>query len=191
MIDESDAVLVIQARRGERAAFDALVRRHWASVRQAARSFGIPETDVDDIVQDSFIAAWKALDDYDPTRPFRGWLFGIALNKMRDLLRFRKVRQFLFGASDISDDEAAGVPFDGPGPDKLAADRQELKRVTQTLDRLDRPLRDVLVLTGLVGMSQSEAAEALGVSLKTVEGRVIRARKRLKAILQQGHAIQK
>lgn len=189
MIDEADESLVIRARRGESAAFDALVRRHWAAVRQAARSFGIPETDVDDIVQDSFIAAWKALDDYDTDRPFRGWLFGIALNKMRDLLRFRKVRQFLFGASDITEDEASGVPFEGPGPDKLAADREELKRVTKTLDQLERSLREVLVLTGLVGMSQSEAAEALGVSLKTVEGRVNRARKRLKDILQQERAI--
>lgn len=189
MIDETDEALVLRARRGDRTAFDALVRRHWTSVRQAARSFGIPETDVDDIVQDAFIAAWKALDDFDASRPFRGWLFGIALNKMRDLLRFRKVRQFFFGASDITDEESGSVSFEGPGPDKLAADRQELKRVTQTLDRLDRPLREVLVLTGLVGMSQLEAAEALGVSLKTVEGRVIRARKHLKEILQQARAI--
>jgi RNA polymerase sigma-70 factor (ECF subfamily) len=62
-----------------------LVDRYGVSVAQAARSFGIPETDIDDVVQETFVAVWKALGDYDENRPFRAWLFGIAMNKMRDL----------------------------------------------------------------------------------------------------------
>ncbi|MFY9509865.1 MAG: RNA polymerase sigma factor [Rubrivivax sp.] len=182
---DADEALVLRARRGERAAYDVLVRRHWAALVQTARSFGVPETDVDDVVQDALVAAWRALDDFDPARPFRGWLFAIAMNKMRDLLRFRKVRNFLFGALDIFDEGTAEVPDERAGPDRLAADRQALKQVTATLDRLSPPLREALVLTAIVGMSQPEAAQALGVSLKTVEGRVMRARRELAEILQK------
>lgn len=185
MNNETDETLALRARQGEHAAFDALVRRHWGALVQAARSFGVPATDVEDVVQEAFVSAWKALEDFDPARPFRAWLFGIALNKMRDLLRFRKVRSFLFGASDVFDEEAGGISDEGPGPEKQASDRQALRRVSKTLSQLDHSLREALVLTAIVGMSQPEAADSLGVSLKTIEGRVIRARKRLAEILQQ------
>lgn len=55
----------------QRAFKEMLVDRYGVAVAQAARSFGIPETDVDDVVQETFIAAWKALGDYDENRLFR------------------------------------------------------------------------------------------------------------------------
>jgi RNA polymerase sigma-70 factor (ECF subfamily) len=94
---EADPVLALRAAQGDRRAYSALVARHGGSLAQAARAFGMPETDVDDVVQESFIAAWRNLAQYDPARPFRGWLFRIALNKMRDLRRRHRVRAFLFG----------------------------------------------------------------------------------------------
>ncbi|MCF1442043.1 RNA polymerase sigma factor [Ralstonia nicotianae] len=183
---EADSALARRAVRGDHPAFGVLVRRHSAALAQAARSFGIPETDIDDVVQDTFVAAWRALGDYDDTRSFRAWLFQIGLNKMRDLYRFRKVRHFLFGAEDLEHAEstdAPGLTDPDPGPERHAAARRDLARVVAVLDKLDRGSREAIVLTAIVGMSQPEAAAALGMSLKAIEGRISRARAKLASLL--------
>ncbi|CAH0447043.1 RNA polymerase sigma factor CnrH [Ralstonia syzygii subsp. syzygii] len=183
---EADNTLARQATGGDHGAFGVLVRRHGAALAQAARSFGIPATDIDDVVQDTFVAAWRALGDYDDTRPFRAWLFQIGLNKMRDLYRFRKVRHFLFGADDLEHAESAhspGLTDPRPGPERHIAARRELARVVAVLDKLDRGSREAIVLTAIVGMSQPEAAAALGMSLKAIEGRISRARAKLASVL--------
>lgn len=182
--EDADRILAAQAASGNQRAFGQLVARHGVALAQAARSFGIPETDVDDVVQDTFVAAWHALDDFDPDRPFRAWLFRIGLNKMRDLYRFRRVRQFLFGDESLGDLElAGGVANDEPGPEQQVAARLELARVASTLGKLDTGSREVIVLTAIVGMSQPEAAAVLGLSVKAVEGRIGRARAKLSALL--------
>jgi len=182
--EDADRILAAQAASGNQRAFGQLVARHGVALAQAARSFGIPETDVDDVVQDTFVAAWHALDDFDPDMPFRAWLFRIGLNKMRDLYRFRRVRQFLFGAESLGDLElAGGVANDEPGPEQQVAARLELARVASTLGKLDTGSREVIVLTAIVGMSQPEAAAVLGLSVKAVEGRIGRARAKLSALL--------
>jgi len=184
-LDDADRLLARQAADGNQRAFGQLVERHGIALAQAARSFGVPETDIDDVVQDTFVAAWHALDDFDPDRPFRAWLFRIGLNKMRDLYRFRRVRQFLFGAEDLGEMElAGGVANEEPGPEQRVAARRDLARVIRTLDKLDRSSREAIVLTAIVGMSQPEAAAVLGMSAKAVEGRIARARAKLAAVLE-------
>ncbi|HEY9131766.1 MAG TPA: sigma-70 family RNA polymerase sigma factor [Dyella sp.] len=180
-----DAALARLAIQGDTRAFGELVRRHEAGLAQAARSFGIPETDVDDVVQETCLTAWRHLADYDPTRPFRAWLFRIALNKMRDLYRFRKVRDFLFGAFGLDKAEAASLRDRAPSPEQRAETLAELAEVRVVLQRLDRDMREALVLTAIVGLSQAEAAEALQTTPKGVEGRVTRARAKLAALLKE------
>ena len=186
-LESDDSTLAREASRGNQNAYAQLVRRHRAALNQAARSFGIPETDIDDVVQESLIAAWHHLADYDPSRPFRAWLFRIALNKMRDLQRFRKVRHFLFAAIGFDRTESTALVDASPSPEQHSAARAELDRVVVTLGRLDSHLREALVLTALVGMSQTEAADTLGTTVKTIEGRVTRARAQLSGFLNEGN----
>jgi RNA polymerase sigma factor CnrH len=176
---ETDNDLATRAASGDRRAYGVLVKRHAASLAQAARGFGLPETDIDDVVQEAFVAAWRHLGDYDATRSFRGWLFRIALNKMRDLHRFRRVRRFLFGAVSLDSAESLSLPDDEPDAERQAIACADLRAVQKVLDGLDRDLREAIVLTAVVGLSQPEAAAALGASVKSVEGRVARARRRL------------
>ncbi len=187
-VHESDSALAVRSARGDHRAFATLVRRHSAAVAQAARSFGIPGTDIDDVVQDSFVAAWRALGAYDDSRSFRAWLFSVALNKMRDLYRFRKVRHFLFGAFDIDSPDAPPLEDPGPGPERQTAAKRDLARVTKTLERLDRDQREAIVLTAIVGLSQPEAASALGVTPKALEGRIARARVKLNELIERDGA---
>lgn len=181
---DDDAHLARRAVKGDTRAFGVLMRRHEAGLAQAARSFGIPETDIDDVVQETCLAAWRHLADYDTARPFRAWLFRIALNKMRDLHRFRKVRDFLFGAFGLDRPEAASLQDHAPSPEQRAETHGELARIAAVLHCLDRDMREALVLTAIVGLSQGEAAEALNTTPKGIEGRVTRARAKLAAQLR-------
>lgn len=184
---DTDDQLAVRAAKGDRRAYSVLARRYGDNLAQAARGFGLPETDIDDVVQEALFAAWRHLAYYDPARSFRGWLFRIAVNKMRDLRRHRRVRRFLFGAGSL--DDAEHMLFDdAPDPERHAIATGDLKRVREVLDGLDRELREAIVLTALVGLSQPEAAETLGISVKSVEGRVGRARRRLAQLLSEKSA---
>lgn len=181
----SDNALALSAAGGDRRAFALLVERHSGPLVKAARGFGLPESDVEDVVQEAFVAAWRNLAGYDPARPFRAWLFQIAINKMRDLRRHRRVRHFLFGASALDAEEAGHIAADDPDPERQTIALVELRRTRAMLGQLDHELREALVLTAIVGMSQPEAATALGTSVKAIEGRVARARRQLASLLEK------
>ncbi len=176
-----DSHLALRAAEGDTRAFSQLVHRHGRGLAQAARSFGIPETDVDDVVQDTFIAAWNALDSFDQDKVFRAWLFRIGLNKMRDLYRFRRVRNFLFGAQDLGEVESF---TEEPSPERVVEGRNHLAHVVRVLRELDTASREVIILISLLEMSQSEVALVLGVSAKAVESRLARARTKLRILLE-------
>jgi RNA polymerase sigma factor (sigma-70 family) len=177
----SDGELAALALAGRQDAYRELLARHRDAVFRLVRaSVGDPHEALD-VTQETFIAAFSALGRYDHGRPFLAWLKHIALNKCRDWGRRRKVRAFftravpLEMASDVSDD---AIPAD-----VQAADRAELARVTAAISRLPSRLREALVLRTIDGLGQAEAAEVLGVSEKTVETRLYRARGKLKVML--------
>ena len=180
---EEDNNWAVEAAAGDPAAFARLVRRHSPAITQMVRGMGVPETDVDDVVQETFVSAWRALAEYDPARPVLPWLMRIGINKVRDTQRFRRVRYFLFKARPIDDEESRTLVSDQAGPEQSASSSLELASVMRVLDSIDPALREALVLTAFVGLSQVEAAAALGISLKTIEGRVLRARAKLASAL--------
>lgn len=181
----TDGELAERAIEGDRRAYSFLVQRYAGSLAQTARGFGLPETDIDDAVQEAFVAAWRHLGDYDPARPFRSWLFHIAVNKMRDVRRHRRVRRFLFGADRLDSVEGATLIDEAPDPERHAIATLDLQRIQRVLNDLSPSLREAIVLTAIVGLSQPEAALALGVSVKSIESRVARARSALAQLLDQ------
>lgn len=180
----SDNDLVRRAIDGDQRAYGLLVQRHAPALMQTARSLALPESDVDDAIQETFVAAWKHLSQYDPARPFRGWLFRICINKVRDIARYRRVRRFLFGASGLEDTDVQAIQDHAPDAARQAAAAQQLRHVQTVLGEMDRDLREALVLTAIVGLTQPEAAGALGISLKSVEGRVARGRAQLATLIK-------
>jgi len=182
-----DSRLAARAASGDRNAFAHLVRKYGPALAQFARVSGTPETDVDDIVQETFISAWRALDAYDEARPFRAWMFRIAINKIHDLRRSRRVRRFLFAASEIDTNEAATLIDPAPGPERESLARRVFDQTKQILDRIEPGARDAIVLTAISGLSQAEAAEALGTSVKAIEGRVARGRRQLAILLEDSN----
>jgi RNA polymerase sigma-70 factor (ECF subfamily) len=134
--------------------------------------------DAQDVLQDSLVSAWQGLSGYDPARPLPIWLRRIALNKCRDQARRFAVRYALLSWR-ASDPETHSVADPGMAPDDRLIENQSLRCLRDAVDALPAVLRDPLILTAIEDLSQGEAAEVLGISVKAVEGRVHRAKKQL------------
>lgn len=177
--DAEDAALAQRAAQGDERAFGQLMRRHKGPLHAfARRHVGDPEAAAE-VVQESFVAAWKALCRYDAARPFGAWMRAIVLNKCRDRGRRLLVRRMILGERSIDAPGAPDYADPEPGPEATTVRAEEIARLEAAIARLPDQLKEPLILTYLEGYSQQEAADLLNVSVKTVETRAYRARKRL------------
>lgn len=176
---ESDAALVRRARAGEERAYTLLMRRHKEALYRFARRYTGDSDEAYEIVQLTFISAWQALARFDTGRAFDTWLRAIALNKCRDKVRRAKVRGLFFGPRAHRDEAVADPAAALPGPEDMAADRDELRAAERAIARLPDGLKAPLILTAIEGRSMAEAADILGMTPKAVENRIYRARKAL------------
>lgn len=177
----SDRELAALARTGREDVYRELLARYKAPVFRLIRHHVGDADEAMDLSQESFVAAFAAIERYDGDRPFRIWISRIALNKCRDWARRRAVRSFFTRALPL--ENAHDVPVEAPAPDVEAGDRAELARVRKAMAGLPHNLREILVLRGVEDLSQAETAELLKVSEKTVETRLYRARAKLRMLL--------
>jgi RNA polymerase sigma factor CnrH len=175
----TDGELAALTLAGRQAAFAEIMKRHREPIYRMIRGYVGSSEEALDLVQESFVAAYKRLDSYDQARPLRAWLARIAINKCRDWSRRRAVRAFLFSAAPVHDEAFLADPT--PPLDEAAADREELDRLWRAIAELPRNLKEPLVLRVIDELSQAEVAAVLRISEKAVETRVYRARKRLAA----------
>lgn len=181
--DASDGELAALARSGTQAAYRVLAERHREAVYRLVRSATGDADEAMDVTQETLISAFGALDRYDPARPFRAWIARIALNKAHDWRRRRAVRRlFSFGMPDHA---AHSVPDEAVGADRTAEDREKLSHVSAAIASLSPRLKEALLLRTIEDMSQAEVAATLGVSEKTVETRLYRARQKLNEALRE------
>jgi RNA polymerase sigma factor (sigma-70 family) len=176
-----DAKLVEAALTGDDAAFSALMGRHKEPLYRFVRRYVGDADEALDLVQETFVAIWTALDRYDTARPFPVWLRRVALNKCRDWSRRRQVRRFFFGAVPLE--------FAAPITADIETTRQEppldarLASLDAAIAALPVALKEPLLLTVFEDLSHQDAATILGISAKAVETRVYRAKQRLRAAL--------
>lgn len=185
MTDDRDAstdeALAVSAAHGDRAAFDVLIRRHKDSLYRFARRYVGQADDAYDVLQDSFVSAWLALNRYDATRPFAPWLRRIILNKCRDLGRRQAVRRMLLRFVALEAGEQATLEV------SVESDLQDsrLRKLDEAVAALPLRYKEPLLLTAMDGMSHEEAASILQISSKAVEMRLYRARQRLRDLLDK------
>ena len=177
--EASDNTLAGLAAAGDGRAFAVLVRRYKEPLYRLLRRYTADPDEAYEAVHEAFIAAWDALGRYDPSRPFGAWLRTIAINKARDRGRRMAVRRLIFGARGLDDARAASAADPAKAADSLVIADEEAKRLDQAIGRLPSSLKGPLLLTAFDGYSQIEAGKILGVSAKTIETRVYRARKLL------------
>jgi len=167
----------VQAKAGDKAAFEALVRREKAGLYAFVRRYVGDPDEAYDIVQDSFIAAWRSIRRYDPAKPFGVWIRTIALNKCRDYGRRAAVRRTLL-RTFAAEPEAMPESARSEGDDQL-------RRLDMAIAALPSVYKDPLLLTTSGGLSQAEAARALKTTVKGVEMRIRRARLKLAEMLAE------
>jgi RNA polymerase sigma factor (sigma-70 family) len=174
----ADGQLVTLALNGDRRAFPVLMARYESTLRGLVQRRVRSPEDAADIVQDTLLSAWTALQTYSPQRPFQIWLIHIALNKCRDWGRRRTVRvRSAIYLEDLAPDAEADA-------ETVLIHAENTHAFQGALSQLPEALRRPLTLTALDGLSQRDAAEQLGVSVKGVETRVRRARLALREALQ-------
>lgn len=174
-----DAALATRAATGDERAFAELVRRHKEPLYRLLRRYTGDADEAYEAVHEAFIAAWAALDRYDPQRPFLAWLRTIAINKARDRGRRMAFRRLLFGTESFERSGALAQPDLTESADKTVADREDLALLDHAIASLPRTLKEALLLTAFDGWSHQEAGDILGISAKAIETRAYRARKTL------------
>ena len=178
----SDGELVALVLAGRRQIFATLMKRHKEPIFRLVMGHVGNADDALDLVQESFVAAYRNLERYDDRRPFRPWLARIAINKCRDWARKRSVRQFFIRA--LSLDSAGSVPDPAPTPEAKAEENEATTALWRLIAALPPALKEPLLLCAIDGLSHADAALALGISPKAVETRLYRARARLAEALK-------
>ena len=173
----SDEALASRAAGGERAAFNELIRRYKEPLYRFVRRYVGDGDDAYDLLQESFISAWGALQRYDPDRPFSPWLHRIALNKCRDFGRRQTVRRTVLRLLALVTEDPA--PLEVARAEEEAEATARLARLDKAIAALPSRYKEPLLLTAIEGLSQDEAAAILGTTRKAIEMRLYRARRKL------------
>lgn len=158
----SEHELVLAAKAGDPEAFSGLVRLHQASLRCLVAMSMLPPDDVDDIVQDAFLDAYRHLDQFEPLCQFGPWLRVICRNRLLKFLRDRRVRR----RRDLAAvDVLLAVP-----PEDLVVDGTQLRvdALRHCLSGLDGRQRDVLRCRFLEGMAVKDIANQLDTSANAI-----------------------
>lgn len=170
--DAEEARLIAACRRGDEAGFAELVRRHQRRVfRLAGRFFPRPE-EVEEVSQETFLAAWRKLESYRGEAPFEHWLTRICLNCCYARLRRRRLPE-------------GTMPGEVTAPATDPNARIEVERLMRRLPSADRFM--LLLLHG-EGWTVQEIARQLGWSRVAVRVRAHRARRKLRQLLEEGIA---
>lgn len=167
-----EAELVEKSRNGDGEAFGRLVRLHERRVFRLAGRFWRRREDVEDAAQETFLTAWRKLDRYSAKAPFEHWLTRVCLNTCYERLRRKRLPE------QSLDDEVREPAAPGADP-SAAADVERL------LARLAPGDRFVLLLLDGEGWSTEEIAERLGWTRTNVKVRAHRARRRLRAVIEE------
>ncbi len=184
--NEVDIGLVKRAQQGERAAFDLLVRKYQHRIAAVVSRYVPDFGETQDVVQESFIRAWRAIGNFRGDAQFYTWLYRIAVNTSKNYLVAQNRRPPL-------DDVEAGEAEQFVGSDRLHNTdtpehellRQEIEQVVAaTVDQLPEDIRQAITLREVDGLSYEEIAQMMGCPIGTVRSRIFRAREAIDAQLR-------
>ena len=177
------AILVARAKAGDGQAFDQLVRRYRRRIFALALHLSGSNSEADDITQDVFLKAYRALDGFEGRSEFFTWVYRMAVNRSlnarRDRMR-RKEQPMVAADGEVDPRIELAVQVDAKGDPRRAAElRDTYTRLIRALDGLPPEMRTTVVLVALQGMSHGEVAVVQKCSEGTIAWRMHEARRRL------------
>lgn len=184
---DADRILVERAAAGDSRAFELLVIKYQ---RRIERLIGRMVRDADlvqDIAQETFVRAWRALGQFRGDAQFYTWLYRIAVNTAKralvDLKRDPLVTEAALRPADDGDETfaPAGEPISPETPESLLAASEIADAVNAAMDALPEELRQAVTLREIEGLSYEEIAQAMDCPIGTVRSRIFRAREAISA----------
>ncbi len=185
-MEQSDFDIVEQIRNGEPEAFRLLVERHSRAVFRLTYRMTSNEQDAEDLVQETFLRAFKQLHRFDGRAAFGTWLHRIAANCSLDLLRSRKSRE------QVNTLQVAGeeidifdrTPSSGPSPERITHSSEIARLLQPAMKQLSDMERAAFILRHHEGMPMDEIGRVLGVLPNAAKHSVFRAVQKLRSALQ-------
>ena len=183
---DSDLALVRQVQNGNKKAFDLLVLKYQHRVIGLIQRFVRNREEAEDVAQETFIKAYRALARFRGDSAFYTWLYRIAVNSAKNHLTAKKRRP---PASDIDSQDAEQISMDSSLKDNATPEsnliRDEVQKViSEAMNGLSENLRTAIALRELDGMHYEEIAEVMDCPVGTVRSRIFRAREAIDAKLR-------
>ncbi len=182
---QSDEEIVARVQEGEIALYEVLMRRHNQRLYRAVRGVLRNESDIEDILQDAYLAAFEALGGFEGRSRFSTWLVRIAINKALDRIRRTSRIVGLDGWPEEEILERVPEARRSPNPEAESGRRELSRLLEEAIDTLPAPFRSAYLLREVEGLSTRETAECLGIEPATVKTRIHRARARLRESLEE------
>jgi len=174
-----DQQLVERVQRGDKGAFDLLVSKYQRKIFRLLSRLIRDQAEVEDVAQEAFIKAYRALPNFRGDSAFYTWLYRIAINTAKNHLVSQGRRAPTSTEADI---EEAETFDDGEHlrdlntPDSMLLSKQVAEAVNRAIDQLPEDLRTAIVLREIEGLSYEEIAESMNCPIGTVRSRIFRAR---------------
>ena len=177
-VEQSDLELVRRVQRGERGAFDLLVLRYQHKVVKLVARLLRDPAEAEDVAQEAFVKAYRAIGSFRGDSAFYTWLYRIAVNTARNTMASRQRRPVDYEA-DLSESQQSAVESrmrDLDTPEAAALTDEIHRTVNRAVEDLPEDLRTAIILREIEGLSYEEIAEAMDCPVGTVRSRIFRAR---------------
>ena len=191
--DASDLALVRRVQRGDKGAFDALVLKYQHKLVKLVMRYVRNPAEAEDIAQEAFIKAYRALPQFRGDSAFYTWLYRIAINTAKNAVVSRDRSPIEYDLDRNNSDESydmQGRMKDSETPEGLVLTDEIRTTVNASIEALPEDLRTAIILRELEGLSYEEIAAAMDCPVGTVRSRIFRAReaidRRLREVFEGG-----
>jgi RNA polymerase sigma-70 factor (ECF subfamily) len=182
-MEMTDVAAVAKARGGDSEAFRLLVERHSRPIFRVAYRMTGNEHDADDVVQETFLRAYRQIDGFEERANFSTWLHRIAINCSLDLLRARG-RHDKHQSTTGTDEGEIEIRSEAPEPDRIALSAELQQHVAAAMQRLSDNERTAFMLRHFEGMPVEEIGKTLGIQGNAAKHTIFRAVRKLRDALE-------
>ena len=192
-VDTGDLGLVQRVQKGDKTAFDLLVRKYQHKVVKLVTRYLRDPSEAEDVAQEAFIKAYRAFPQFRGDSAFYTWLYRIAINTAKNAIvsRDRNPVEFDLDMQNVEESNSMQLRLaDSETPESLLQTEEIRTTVNQAIEALPEDLRTAIVLRELEGLSYEDIAQAMDCPVGTVRSRIFRAReaidRRLSEVFEGG-----
>lgn len=189
-MNSTDSELLKRHQEGDSDAFPLIMKAYLKPIYHFAFHFTREEGSAEDIVQETFIKAWKHLDRFNAEKKFKTWIFAIAKNTAYDYLKKKRAIPFSSFEDDDGENPIEAIDDEKLLPDSLFEKKEIAATLAQALEQISPPNRAILTLRYLEDFSLEEISEILDEPYNTIKSRHGRALKSLKDVILRDDASQ-